>query len=163
MARQNAHSRISHCCELLRNVHIRRRSLECATMLEDLASDTAWAPFVDRPEILARTANAYRRHWDAHLAPYDGIRDSLARLSEKGWQIVAYTESDATVTATRLARMGFTGVVTQVFGRAPFAHPTRREWALVDVPATSAHRHRPHSALRHEAESVWPSQHRGSL
>lgn len=61
---------------LLRNVHVRRKAIECPTALEDLSGDTGFAPSIDRPMVLARAA------------------------------------------AARLVRMGLSGIVTRVFGRA---------------------------------------------
>jgi phosphoglycolate phosphatase len=118
----------------MREVHIRRHAVECPGALDDLAAERSWLPFVGRETLLARAAAAYRRVWDAQLAPYDGVREALVRLNSLGWRIVAYTESDAAVTATRLTRMGLAGLIPRVFGRAPFSAP-RREWALVQVPA----------------------------
>ena len=118
----------------LRNINIRRHTLECQAALHDLSQDAAWDSLPDRSAILTRTAAAYRRAWDAHLTAYDGLRDALARLVEHGWAIAAYTESDAVVAATRLTRLGLASVVPRVFGRAPFSIPPVREWALVDTP-----------------------------
>jgi phosphoglycolate phosphatase len=121
--------------DAFREVHIRRRSLECPAALEDLAADRCWAPFSGRESVLAQAAYAYRRVWDAQLAPYDGVRDALVRLASLGWQIVVYSESDAATTAARLTRMGLAGLIPRVFGRAPFSQPLRREWTLVQSPA----------------------------
>jgi FMN phosphatase YigB (HAD superfamily) len=123
----------------IRDVHVRRHALECSAALEDLAADSAWQPFRGREETaLTRAAGAYRRAWDTHLAPYDGIRASLIRLAENGWRVVAYTESDAAIAACRLSRMGLAGVIPRVFGRAPLSTPTRREWTLVEMPTRLA-------------------------
>lgn len=119
---------------LLRNVHVRRKVLECPAALEDLSTIGGWAPFANRPDVLARAAAAYRRAWDRHLIPYDGILTTLAQLNAQGWRVVAYTESDASITAARLVRMGLASVVSRVFGRASSPPPLTRQWNLVDIP-----------------------------
>lgn len=119
----------------LRDVHIRRRTLECPGALEDLAAVSKWAPFAGREHVLTRAAGVYRRTWDTQLAPYDGIRDALVRLTGQGWRVVAYTESDAAVAATRLSRMGLAGLIPRVFGRARFSAPAHRDRSLVEIPA----------------------------
>jgi phosphoglycolate phosphatase-like HAD superfamily hydrolase len=119
----------------LRSVHIRRHALECPGALADLQNDASWTIAVTRDRVLARAAYVYRRIWDTHLTPYEGVREALVRLTENGWRIVAYSESDAAVTAARLCRMGLAGVIPRVFGRAPFSAPVRREWSLVEMPA----------------------------
>jgi phosphoglycolate phosphatase len=60
---------------------------------------------------------------------------ALAQLGEHGWRVVAYTESDASIAAARLVRMGFSGIVTRVFGRASSPPALNREWSLVDIPS----------------------------
>jgi phosphoglycolate phosphatase len=125
----------AHWHHLLRHVHARRKVRECPTVLEDLSGDTGWAPFVERPMALTRAAAAYRRAWDTQLAPYDGMLATLAQLGEQGWRVVAYTESDASIAAARLVRMGFSGVISRVFGRASSAPAIHRDWSLVEIPA----------------------------
>jgi phosphoglycolate phosphatase len=119
---------------LMRNVHVRRKTIECPAALEDLSAMGGWAPASDRPQILTRAAAAYRRVWDKHLMPYDGVLPTLAQLSTQGWQVVAYSESDASITAARLMRMGFSSVVSRVFGRASSPPALTRQWNLVDIP-----------------------------
>lgn len=118
----------------LREVHVRRHAIECPAALEDLSADADWAAPFKETHVLTHAASAYRRAWDTHLASFDGVRESLVRLTEHGWRIAAYTESDASIAATRLARLGLAGVIPRVFGRAPFSPPARREWALVEMP-----------------------------
>lgn len=119
---------------LLRNVHVRRKALECAGALEDLSTIGDWAPFSDRPGVLTHAAAAYRRAWDKYLMPYDGVLSTLVQLGEQGWRVVAYTESDASITAARLMRMGLAGVVSCVFGRTSSAPALTRQWNLVEIP-----------------------------
>jgi phosphoglycolate phosphatase len=120
--------------QLLRNVHVRRKALECSGALEDLATVGGWAPLSDRPLVLTHAAAAYRRAWDKYLMPYDGILPTLVQLGEQGWRVVAYTESDASITAARLLRMGLAGVVQCVFGRASSPPALTRQWNLVEIP-----------------------------
>jgi phosphoglycolate phosphatase len=120
---------------LLRKVNTRRGALECPSALEDLSTEGRWTPHPRQAEILSRAAAAYRSAWDTHLTPYDGVRDSLRRLTTKDWRIVAYTESDAAITAVRLTRLGLAGTIGRVFGRSALPSPAHREWALVDTRA----------------------------
>jgi phosphoglycolate phosphatase len=121
-----------------RRVHARRGATECPTFLEDLAAAAEWPGHADRHAVLSRAAAIYRRYWDVHLAPYAGVRQALAAIAERGIPIVAYTESDAAVTAARLTRMGLAGVIRIVFGRAAASTATHHDWSLITPPARSS-------------------------
>jgi phosphoglycolate phosphatase len=125
----------SACLAACRDVHLRRGATECPGLLEDLASHDA-LPGLDTPT-LSRVAEVYRRSWDVRLAPYRGVRETLASLAGRGIAVVAYTESDASVAAARLTRMGLAGVIRRVFGRAASTAATRPDWNLVQACSRS--------------------------
>jgi phosphoglycolate phosphatase-like HAD superfamily hydrolase len=128
---------IEYWFEAAHRVHVRRGATECPSLLCDLAAAERWAPQVTPARVLARAAGAYRRHWDLHLAPYPAVRQTLTTIAAQGVQIVAYTEADAALAASRLARLGLAKVIRRVFGRAPSTAGRQREWWLVDVMSQS--------------------------
>jgi phosphoglycolate phosphatase-like HAD superfamily hydrolase len=111
-------------------VHAHHGATECPSLLADLAAAPSWPSDVDPARVLPTAAAAYRDHWSEHLTPYDGVREALAGIASGGHQVVAYTEADASTAAHRIARLGLSGTIRRVFGRAPLplASP---EWCLV--------------------------------
>jgi phosphoglycolate phosphatase len=114
-------------------VHVRRAATECPSMLCDLASAPGWPEHLDAASLLPVAAAAYRNHWDHHLTTYPGIRESLVELSSLGHVVVAYTEGDVSIAATRLARLGLAGTIRRVFGRPPLPAAPQPSWSLVSV------------------------------
>jgi phosphoglycolate phosphatase len=119
-----------------RAVHAWRGATECATLLEDLAAHD-WPDGPEPSAVLPRAAAVYRRYWDVHLAPFQGVREVLTALAQHGIAVVAYTESDAAVTAARLTRMGLAGVIRIVFGRTAHPHGKHPEWSLAPPASRS--------------------------
>jgi phosphoglycolate phosphatase len=76
-------------------------------------------------------AAAYRHHWDHHLTTYPGVREALTQLAQDGHEVVAYTESDVSIAATRLTRLGLAGVIRRVFGRPPLPAARETSWCTV--------------------------------
>jgi phosphoglycolate phosphatase len=113
-----------------RAVHVRRSAIECPSLLADMASSAAWPLAIDASRVLPPAAAAYNDYWDHHLTAYPGTREALTELTEQGHSIVAYTEGDVSIAASRLARLGLAGVIRRAFGRAalpPSPHPA---WCL---------------------------------
>ena len=115
-------------------VHRRRHATECPSLLCDLAAAATWPPALDPARVLPNAAAAYRSYWDHHLTTYAGIREALAELSEQGHVVVAYTEGDVSIAASRLARLGLAGTIRRVFGRSPLPSAREPAWAMVSVP-----------------------------
>ena len=114
-------------------VHVRRGALECPSLLCDIADASTWPPGLDASQVLPAAAAAYRHYWDRHLTTYAGMRESLTTVAEQGHVVVAYTEGDVAIAATRLARLGLAGVIRRVFGRAPLPSAREPSWCTVSV------------------------------
>ena len=112
-------------------VHLRRGATECPSLLCDLASSATWPIGLDPSKVLPAAATSYRQYWDHHLTTYPGIRETLTQLAEQGHVVVAYTEGDVSIAASRLARLGLAGVIRRVFGRPPLLSATESAWGLV--------------------------------
>jgi phosphoglycolate phosphatase-like HAD superfamily hydrolase len=117
----------------LQAVHLRRNATECPSLLCDLAAGPAWPVGVDPATVLPPAAAAYRQYWDHHLTTYPGIREALGELSEHGHVVVAYTEGDVSIAASRIARLGLAGIIRRVFGRAPLPAAREAAWCTVGV------------------------------
>jgi len=113
--------------------HVRRQATECPSLLCDLASSMEMLSDAGARRVLREAAATYRTFWEHHLVPYGGVLDTLSELARSGHQVVAYTEGDAVVAAGRLARLGLSGIVRRVFGRAPLPAAQEPSWSLVDV------------------------------
>lgn len=124
---------VEHWLQQAHTVHVRRSATECPSILCDLASAATWPPAVDASHVMPLAAAAYRDYWDHHLTTYPGIREALTELAEQGHMVVAYTEGDVSIAATRLARLGLAGVIRRVFGRSPLPAPTEPRWCTVSV------------------------------
>lgn len=114
-----------------RAVHVRRGATECPSLLAEMADSALWPLRLDASRVLPPAAAAYRDYWDHHLAPYPGMRESLTALAARGHTVVAYTEGDVSIAASRLARMGLAGVIRRVFGRAALPTPANASHCLV--------------------------------
>jgi FMN phosphatase YigB (HAD superfamily) len=100
-------------------VHRQHGAIECPSLLTDLAAAGTWPAAVDPAHLLQRAAAAYRQHWDQQLRLYEGVREALVEMAWRGHHVVAYTESDASIAANRLGRLGLSSVIRCVFGRPP--------------------------------------------
>jgi phosphoglycolate phosphatase len=114
-------------------VHVRRAATECPSMLCDLAAATTWPSAIDPAVVMPQAAAAYRDYWDHHLAAYPGVHDVLGELTATGHGVVAYTEGDASIAATRLARVGLAGSIRRVFGRPSLPAAPRADWCTVNI------------------------------
>jgi phosphoglycolate phosphatase-like HAD superfamily hydrolase len=114
-------------------IHMRRGATECPSLLCDLASAVSWPAATDAKRVLPAAASAYRAYWDHHLTTYSGIRESLTALSEQGHALVAYTEGDVSIAASRLSRLGLAGFIRRVFGRSPLPASSEPSWCPVNV------------------------------
>jgi phosphoglycolate phosphatase-like HAD superfamily hydrolase len=114
-------------------VHVRRSATECPSVLCDLAAAATWPPGLDAAHVMPAAAAAYRDYWDHHLTTYPGVREALADLAQQGHVVVAYTEGDVSIAATRLARLGLAGVIRRVFGRPPLPAAVPSSWCTVNV------------------------------
>ena len=121
-----------HWIKAAQRVHLRRGGCECPSLLCDLAADPMW-PAVDATKVMPAAATAYREYWDHHLTAYHGVREALAQLSGQGHAVVAYTEGDVSIAATRLARLGLAGIVRRAFGRTPLPGSREPSWSTVNV------------------------------
>jgi FMN phosphatase YigB (HAD superfamily) len=116
--------------------HVKRGAIECPSLLSDIAESAHWPVGVDPAEVLPPAAAAYRQQWDHHLTTYSGVREALSTLAEQGHTVVAYTEGDVSIAATRLTRLGLAGVIRRVFGRPPLPAATHAAWCTVEVLKT---------------------------
>jgi phosphoglycolate phosphatase-like HAD superfamily hydrolase len=123
--------RVDQWIAAARTVHVRRGAIECPSLLCELASSPAWPAGADPDKILPAAATAYRQHWDHHLTTFRGLREALVELAEHGHTIVAYTEGDVSIAATRLTRLGLAGVIRRVFGRSPLPSASESSWCTV--------------------------------
>ena len=114
-------------------VHVRRGSTECPSLLTDLAASAKWPSTIDASRVMPAVATAYRDYWDHHLAPYPGVREALTQLAERGHHVVAYTEGDVSIAATRITRLGLAGVIRRVFGRPPLPASREPAWCTVGI------------------------------
>jgi phosphoglycolate phosphatase len=113
-----------------RDVHVRRSATECPSLLCELAAAPLCPTTFDQRRVMEAAAAAYRNYWDHHLTPFAGMREALVQLAEQGHTVVAYTESDVSIAATRLARLGLAGVIRRVFGRTPLPAASVSSWGL---------------------------------
>ena len=116
-----------------RAVHACRGAVECPSLLCELAASPTWPAGVDPDDVLPAAASAYQNYWDLHLAAFAGVREALGALAEQQHTIVAYTEADVSIAATRLARLGLGGVIRRVFGRPPLPPARQPAWCTVSV------------------------------
>ena len=114
-------------------VHRRRHATECPSLLGDLAAAATWPASVDPAKVLPAAAAAYRSYWDHHLTTYPGVREALGDLAAQGHVVVAYTEGDVSIAASRLARLGLAGTIRRVFGRSPLPSASEPSWATVST------------------------------
>jgi phosphoglycolate phosphatase len=112
-------------------VHVRRQATECGSLLSDLVSSPTWPFDADPRAVLPEAATAYRQHWDRHLHAFPGVREALAELAGQGHAIVAYTEGDVAIAATRLTRLGLAGVIRRVFGRPSLPLAPEPAWCML--------------------------------
>lgn len=114
-------------------VHVRRGSTECPSLVADMVASAAWPARVNAARVAPAAAASYRDYWDHHLAPYAGVREALMDLAAQGHTVVAYTEGDVSIAASRVARMGLAGVIRCAFGRAPLPQASVGAWSLVNT------------------------------
>jgi FMN phosphatase YigB (HAD superfamily) len=120
-----------HWIRAAQAVHLRRSATECPSLLCDIAGAATWPLALDPAKVMPAAAAAYRDYWDHHLTTYPGVREALTQLAEQGHVVVAYTEGDVSIAATRLARLGLAGVIRRVFGRAPLPTSAEPSWCTV--------------------------------
>jgi FMN phosphatase YigB (HAD superfamily) len=124
---------VEHWMQAVQSAHVRRHALECPSLLSDVALLAAWPGDADPGAVMTAAAAVYREYWDHHLTAYHGMREALALIAADGHEIVAYTEGDVGIAATRLARLGLAGVIRRVFGRPPLPPGGEPGWCLAPV------------------------------
>ena len=122
-----------HWLNAARAVHVRRGATECPSLLCEMADAATWPQAIDASAVLPAAATVYREYWNHHLTAYPGVRESLGALAQDGHVVVAYTEGDVAIAATRIARLGLAGVIRRVFGRPPLPAARQPAWSTIGV------------------------------
>jgi phosphoglycolate phosphatase len=106
----------------------------------------------------ADAADQFLARWLAGLVPYPGVRETIAGLAGRGDVVAALTESDAELTAWRLARLGIGHGLHVVYGsRRPGAATDAERAALARTSAGVAvpdHRCLPEGVAKPDAEAL---------
>jgi phosphoglycolate phosphatase len=103
--------------------------------------------------IYAEAIAAYRAERDSALKLYDGVRETLELLRERGCCLVGYTESMAFYTNFRLRKTGVDELLDVLYSPADHALPAKPE-DLRKYPAEhydlrrTVHRYTPHGELK---------------